>query len=102
MKRGYKETEIDPIIYNTLLLNRIAMLHYKINTNNSDIPLVMVTQSDTRIRGLKQKLLEHWKVTPKKKYYKKYIFKMNLLYISLQKAQNITYMLLAYRIELSI
>ena len=80
MKRGYNETEIDPIIYNTLLMNRIAMLNYKINMNDSDIALVMVTQFDTRIRGLKQKLLKHWKATPDK-YYKKYS-KMNLYWLT--------------------
>ena len=81
MKRGYKETEIDPIIQNTLSLNRTTMLNHKKNTNKSDIPLVMVTKFDPRIKGLKRKLLKHWKAISKDEYCKKYS-KMNQYWLT--------------------
>ena len=59
-KRGYSDTEIDPIITGVTGTDRNKML----NKNNSESklrnPLVMITKYNPRIKGLKKRILKYW------------------------------------------
>lgn len=58
LKREYKKIEIDPIINDSLALNRVITLQETKKTK--EIPNVLITKYDPRIKGLKSKLLKYW------------------------------------------
>ena len=68
LKRGYKQTEVDPIIRSTLSMERSSVLQHKIKDDNSEIPLVMITKYDPRVKGLKRRLTKHWKIIKNDEY----------------------------------
>ena len=60
IQRGYKSTEIDEIIQNTIHLNRKDLLQD--NRRGNDKTIVLVTKFNPAIKKLKKILLKHWQV----------------------------------------
>ena len=87
-KRGYSKHEIKPIIEETLSLDRQNLLQSNRNKSNTkSIPNVLVTKYDPRIKGLKNRIMKHWKSLQNDDYCKM-VFKSDPI-IGFSKHKNI-------------
>ena len=87
-KRGYSNHEIKPIIEETLSLDRQNLLQSNRNKSNTkSIPNVLVTKYDPRIKGLKNRIMKHWKSLQNDDYCKM-VFKSDPI-IGFSKHKNI-------------
>ena len=60
-KRGYKQSEIEPIIQETLSANRKDLLRKQKKENNGKaVPTVLVTKFNPCTKGLKKRILKYW------------------------------------------
>lgn len=64
-KRGYSDKETDPIILEICETNRTKYLHKKSTDSKQRQPNVMITKYNPHIKGLKKRILEHWKLLQK-------------------------------------
>ena len=97
LKRGYKQTEVDPIIRSTLSMERSSVLQHKIKGDNSEIPLVMITKYDPRVKGLKRRLTKHWKIIKNDEYCRSIFNQVPI--IAYKKHRNITDLVISSRIK---
>ena len=61
-KRGYSDKEIDPIILEIGTTNRENFLHKKTQKSKQRKPNVMITKYNPHIKGIKKRILKHWKL----------------------------------------
>ena len=60
-KRGYKQSEIEPIIQETISANRKDLLRKpKKKNNNKAVPTVLVTKFNPCIKGLRKRIMKYW------------------------------------------
>lgn len=60
-KRGYKQSEIEPIMQETLSANRMDLLNKQKKKNNKKaVPNVLVTKFNPCIKGLRKRLMKYW------------------------------------------
>lgn len=59
-KRGYSDTEIDPVITSITGADRNEILNKSNNKSKLQNKLVMVTKYNPRIKGLKTRILKYW------------------------------------------
>ena len=85
LKRGYKETEINDMINETVNLDRTEVLRDKARKKTK--PIVFVTNYNPAVRQLKRLLLKHWKILEQNAQCKQ-IFKSNPI-ISYKRRKNL-------------
>lgn len=60
-KRGYKQSEIEPIMQETLSANRMDLLNKQKKKNNKKaVPNILVTKFNPCIKGLRKRLMKYW------------------------------------------